>query len=663
MAYRLVARLALLQSGITAALLCLTTSGVHAQPKPNTRLAVAASLSPSPLAGSIPVPTPAPTPTPTPIVLPTPLVIAAPSPLIAAPTSPELLKSATLLGLNTPLPLDLTGDQIGIAQSQTHQRGLQARIIWIDGTASIDSINTADKISALMLQIKNAGFNTVVFDVKPIVGFTLYPSRYAPKLTTWKSSTLPANFDPLAAMIAAAHVDGLKLIANMAVFSEGHKLMNEGQAYTAHPDWQTQIYEATRTMTSPILGASPIVISDTPNQLASNPLQVAYFSDPTNLHKNFQQPGTAIVTDFMGRVLAQVDASVLGSVKIAAPAEGAVLIGMGGVGDRLRNEYHIGDLIQFNSVARTIPISQAPEQKYTLFVNPNNPDVRQYELNIVQEIATNYNIDGIIFDDRLRFAAINADFSDASKKQFEAYVGQKLNWPNDIFQINPFPGQEIIKGPYYQDWTLWRALSIRNWLADAKAVVKTIRPNATVSAYVGSWYGEYDQYGENWAADDFSGPFAFDTPNFQKTGFAGLLDWMSTGCYYPTATIIDGNSFGEPGASVEAAGQLSNRAANDQTFVYGGLYVQLFNGDTNAFARCLEADAASTQGIMLFDLSMINSYNFWPVITQAFAAPAVAPHDTPGLLDDIRSQHAEQKLMGTPQPPVVNYGGVSGTGL
>lgn len=92
----------------------------------------------------------------------------------------------------------------------TRERRLQARIIWIDGTANLNRVNTAEKITALAAQIKKAGFNTICFDVKPIVGYTLYPSKYAPKMTSWLGGkTLPISFDPLAAMVAAAHANGL----------------------------------------------------------------------------------------------------------------------------------------------------------------------------------------------------------------------------------------------------------------------------------------------------------------------------------------------------------------------------------------------------------------------------------------------------------------------
>src|SRR4051812_5068938 len=74
----------------------------------------------------------------------------------------------------------------GLANEAARGNRAQARIIWVDGTANLDRVNTAEKIQALVAQIKKAGFNMIVFDVKPISGQTLYPSQYAPKIAEWK---------------------------------------------------------------------------------------------------------------------------------------------------------------------------------------------------------------------------------------------------------------------------------------------------------------------------------------------------------------------------------------------------------------------------------------------------------------------------------------------
>src|SRR5713101_2182200 len=100
------------------------------------------------------------------------------------------------------LALDEANNQVGIAQQTARAQKLQARILWIDATANLNRINSADKIAALVEKIKKTGFNTIVLDVKPIVGLTLYSSKLAPKLAAWLDNrTLPIDFDPVAEFV------------------------------------------------------------------------------------------------------------------------------------------------------------------------------------------------------------------------------------------------------------------------------------------------------------------------------------------------------------------------------------------------------------------------------------------------------------------------------
>jgi hypothetical protein len=282
------------------------------------------------------------------------------------------------------------------------------------------------------------------------------------------------------------------------------------------------------------------------------------------------------------------------------------------------------------------------------------------------EVALNYPADGIIFDDRLRYAGLYADFSPATRQQFEQYVGKRLNWPDDIFRYQiSFPTMERneIPGPYYDSWLTFRALTLRNWLSDAVRVVKTARPQMTVNTYVGSWYPDYPEVGANWAATDIQAGFRFLNSAYQQTGWAGLTSFITTGCYYTTATIAEAVANNKPiGDTVEAAGQFSNRAVNDQTFVYAGIALDKFPGRPDQLRRVLQAAAASTQGVMVFDLSH-NIDPFWPIFAEAFAKPALPPHAVPGLVEELRAKHEAQKVSGAPTPPVVIYRGTSGTGF
>ena len=561
-------------------------------------------------------------------------------------------------------PLDEADNGWGIAQQTARAKALQARVIWVDGTANLNRVNTAPKIAEMVGLIKKAGFNTIVFDVKPIVGYTLYPSKFAPKLTTWlNGKTLPADFDPLAVMVAQAHANGLQIVASMNVFSEGHRDVKYGPGYT-HPEWQSTLYEPSLTMMSNAPGAAPYPLSDRANLPPRSPEMLSVYTDGGNLKA---QPGTVMVLlNADARVVAQVDGAAIGAISATIPGGGSALVGGGPAGDWLRKFAPVGAQVSQLTNAGFVPISARPEQQVPLMVNPNDPVVQTRILNMIAEVVRGYSVDGVIFDDRLRYAGANADFSPVTHAQFEAFLGHPVRWPDDIFTYQvayPSLAKRIVPGPNYDAWLVFRTLTIRNWLASAVATVKAIRPAAQVSVYAGSWYPDYPTLGSNWAADDFSAGLRFLTPTYQKTGFAGLIDWLTTGCYYPPGTITDAVADGRSaGESVEAAGQFSNRAVNDQTWVYAGIALSNYNGHPELLARALQAAAASTQGVMVFDYSH-NIDQFWPTFAAAFATPATPPQAVPGLLDDVRKQHAAHKASGQPDPPVILYGGTPGTGL
>jgi hypothetical protein len=118
----------------------------------------------------------------------------------------------------------------------------------------------------------------------------------------------------------------------------------------------------------------------------------------------------------------------------------------------------------------------------------------------------------------------------------------------------------------------WRANVLKQFTIDVRAEVRKIKPTAKLGVYAGSWYGDYQQYGNNWAAPATEAGFWFMTPEYRKTGFAPELDFLVTGCYYPTGPIFDALQEGRGvGVTVESAGNLSYRAVHDETFVYAGL--------------------------------------------------------------------------------------------
>ena len=567
------------------------------------------------------------------------------------------------------VPLDETNNGVGIAQKWTRERGLQGRLLWIDATANLDKVNTAAKIQALVAKIKATGFNGIVFEIKPIIGYTMYPSRYAPKLTEWVrpwgTQTLPADFDPLREMVNQTKAQGIGLIVNMNVFSEGHREFKKGPGYD-NPSWQTILYEPGLHLRRDVVGTPSYPVTDRPNLTPRDPDDLTLYTDLSRIGKLDPASFVAVI-DNAGTVIAQMTGGSLAALAPRLPAGGAALIASSAASTNfLRLNALPGYRMTLDNTPYYVPISQRPERQVPLMTNPHNPEVRRRFLNMLTEVMQNYAVDGVIFDDRLRYASLNADFSEQAKRDFEIFVGKRLKWPDDVFRYNvDFPTLDRAEapGPYYDAWLVFRALTLRNFLAECVRTVKTIRPAATVSTYVGSWYPDYPDVGANWGADDLTAGFRFLNDSYRKTGWAGLTDFVTTGCYYQNASILEAAAKGDSiGETVEAAGQFSNRAVNDQTFVYAGLQLDKFKGKQEQLKRCLQAAAASTQGIMVFDLSH-DMDSFWSVFAEAFAKPALAPHQVPNLVTDLRAEREKQKAAGVPTPPVILYRGVSGTGF
>jgi hypothetical protein len=341
-----------------------------------------------------------------------------------------------------------------------------------------------------------------------------------------------------------------------------------------------------------------------------------------------------------------------------------VLYGTEAAADWLRANATPGTTLAFDTDPLFVPISERPEQQYPLMMNPNLVEVQKYALDIVREIAHNYDIDGVVYDDRLRYGGINADFSEPTRALFERRVGKTLHWPDDVFKftITPTLTRGIQPGPYYEQWMAFRAQTLQEFVMKARSAVNQERPGTQLGVYAGSWYGEYQALGNNWASPAAEPGFWFVTPSYQKTGFAPFVDFLITGAYYPTATIYDAMSTGRPiGATVEAAGYLTNRLVRDASWSYAGIALSDFKDDPEGLVAALQAACGSTQGVMVFDLSH-DIEPMWPVFSKAFADKRKPPHKDLEALKAARSARNVADILGKKDPPIIIAAGSAGTG-
>lgn len=569
--------------------------------------------------------------------------------------------------------LDVYGNGYGAAQQIARAKNLQGRVLWIDGTANLDRVSSAAKIKTLVKKIKDVGFNTIVFDIKPIVGYTLYPSKLTDKMTTWRGQNLPKSFDPLKVMVEEAKANGLPLFVSMNAFSEGHRnakaALEQGKAEFgtqagpgyAMPEHQTMLYEPVPVLRAPFSGDT-FQVSYLTNVMPKDEEFIYAFSDASKA-KNPPPGAVGIVMDGEGTVMA-VKTNQNWDIPFL-PTGGSVWVGIGKAAAFLSRNCVIGIRYGIESIPKFQRISERPDQQIPLMMNPHDPVVQDRVISFVKEVLQNYAVDGILFDDRLRFGGMNADFSDVTRVQFETLVGEKLKWPEDVFEFVYQPNMDrgVKPGKWYDAWLTFRADTLSKFIARVRETVRKTRPKSQFGIYAGSWFGEYQKYGANYSSPDFNAGFAFLTDDYKKTGFAGQLDMLITGCYYRMGTIVDAMERNlPPGRTVEAAGQLSNRASRDQAWTYAGIMLMDFYSNPRGLERAIQAACGSTQGVMVFDLSH-RIEEFWPIFQRAFKQPARAPHAVPGLLAEVRKRRAQLDKLGVKEPPTFIREGAAGAGF
>lgn len=514
----------------------------------------------------------------------------------------------------------------------TTAAGLQGRVLWCDAEANIWALDTKEEVADLANHCRDANINTIVVDVKPLSGTVLYNSKIAPKLTMWQGKPYPEGYDLLKTMVDECRRVGIEVYAAVNVFSEGAvNRGDEGMAFQ-HPEWQCVKYEADRWVRGVSSDAYPV---DGANR-AMLPGRMVLITDSKFLPTDVPADAQQIAVDRCGKVVS----SMIGVsfTPITIPDGGYILIGTGPAGSWLATEAVVGAKLTLESRPRLVPVGKAADEHFAVFVNPANPDVRCYEMSIISEIINNYDVDGIVLD-RMRYPGMYADFSDLSRTSFEAWIGHKVEcFPEDIFRIDPIPGHDIIRGKYFGKWMEWRSKQIHDFVADVRNTVKSAKTNAKVAAYVGSWYSAYFDVGVNWASPDHEPPYEFAGPTYKDTGYASLLDWVCTGCYYQYPTREDARNAGaSEGGTVEAACEESNSVLRDDTFVYGGLYLLQYARTPADFEKAINVCQAETQGVMLFDLVYIRDYNWWDILKRTFACPAKTPHSVSGLSEQIKA--------------------------
>jgi uncharacterized lipoprotein YddW (UPF0748 family) len=116
-----------------------------------------------------------------------------------------------------------------------------------------------------------------------------------------------------------------------------------------------------------------------------------------------------------------------------------------------------------------------------VWLNPAHPEVRQMLLDLVNEIVTNYDVDGIQFDDHFGMP-VELGYDPYTVRLYQQEHGGSLP-PDD---------------PHDLDWIRWRADKITSLMTEVFRTVKAQKPRAIVSLSPNPWEFAYETYLQDW---------------------------------------------------------------------------------------------------------------------------------------------------------------------
>ncbi|MDR7419332.1 MAG: family 10 glycosylhydrolase [Armatimonadota bacterium] len=246
-----------------------------------------------------------------------------------------------------------------------------------------------------------------------------------------------------------------------------------------------------------------------------------------------------------------------------------------------------------------------------VFVNAAHPEVQSYELGVLWEVVSRYAVDGIILD-RARYTSADADFSDLSRRRFEAYLGGSVvRWPDDVAT----PARNGIQpGPLYPAWMAWRASVIQAYVRAAGRLVRGVRPGTAVGMYVGSWVSTLSDFGQNWTRPDAPALFAGWSPALAATSVLPELDYLMVGLYFPLVTRWEAVQRGRSPWATVIGRALHSRELTRGTPLLGSIWLDLYQNRRPAGTGAIRAAVRLTDGVMLFDLTNVASGDWWSVL-------------------------------------------------
>ncbi|MCH8275101.1 MAG: hypothetical protein IH851_09955 [Armatimonadetes bacterium] len=463
----------------------------------------------------------------------------------------------------------------------------EARILWVDAGANLEWAVQPESVREFCLKAKASGFNELVVDVKPINGRILFHAPDDSLLREFKGVRVPEGYDLLQTFLQEGRAAQLRISACLNVFSEGHSYFpGVGLAYE-NPEWQTQVAVPRYTAVLGDGARMPLLPDGTP------------------------APGTLVLSGGPGGFAVQGS-----TVRVSAHPEDAERVRRYGVA-RIESETAL--------VAQT----EAMPGTVAVFVDPLAPGVRERMLRLIERVAR-YGVDGIVLD-RMRFSALESGMGPAMRDEFRRRYGPLSFWPESVFYADADPSKGLQRGPRFADWMRFRAEITTEFLRDVRETLRSVDARMQLGAYVGAGWETYYQLGVNYSADSPRAPYTWADAEYGLAGYAGRLDFLLPGCFYPVPREIDATIQGRiERFTVEGAAALMVALSGSATLVYPAIYGLDWENNPEGLRHAIRAARERGKGIMVFDAVYVIRNDWWELFAEEFKnAPPLPPHALP----------------------------------
>ena len=468
-------------------------------------------------------------------------------------------------------------------------------MLWFQPGANSKWLRTREGVARMMQKCRRAGVGIVVFEIEQR-GYVSFNSDKAAHFSRVKEWGYPPGYDLIEVGSEEAARHGIKFYVTRA-YGSPHR----------YPEWQNYHYKLFDIVVAADGWAELITRINRPIGSAELVRYTPSHGDSTRTSAGVTE--VTVKNDLVAAISTDGNSSI--------PAEGYVLAGTGWAADFLGKHLPVGSQVAVESRPLIVRIDFVGGE--VRMMHPFLPGNKEYTFELLREVLTRYHVDGVVLD-VVRYTGYSTEFSDFSRHSFERFLGRPVaNWPQDILTWRKTDHkQTMVPGPLFGQWSMWRAMNVRQYFQDNVRLVKSIDPRIPVGDYVGGWYPAYNAVGVNWASDRYYPDYEWAPVGYNLTGYAGDLDFLCVGLYYSSVTISEAIARHQPPwRSVEGGADLAHKVVMGATPAIGTLYVLNYKGNPEAFREAILMARRKTDTVAIFDASYIENYDWWEVLRRA----------------------------------------------